>query len=73
MNELMFTGLQMVGSSVMCLAAGVGIGAVGLRLINRVKLPDCASCEEGDEVDFPYRGEPDGCNNRALKAKVPGW
>ncbi len=34
MNELMFTGLQMVGCAVMCLAAGIGIGAVGLRLID---------------------------------------
>ena len=71
MNELMFTGLQMVGCAVMCLAAG--IGAIGLRLIDRVKLPDCASCEEGDEVDCPYRGEPDCCNNRKLREKVFGW
>ena len=73
MNELMFTGLQMVGCAVMCLAAGIGIGAVGIRLVDRAKLPDCASCAEGDEVDCPYRGEPDGCNNRQLRAKVLGW
>lgn len=30
MNELMFTGLQMVGCAVMCLAAGIGIGVFGL-------------------------------------------
>ena len=36
MNELMFTGLQMVGCAVMCLAAGIGIGAVGLRLLDRI-------------------------------------
>ena len=73
MNELMFTGLQVVGSSVMCLAAGIGIGAVGLRLVDRAKLPDCAGCEAGVEVECPYRGEPYGCNNRELRVKVLGW
>lgn len=73
MSELMFTGWQAVGGAVMCLAAGIGIGAVGLRIVNRAKLPDCAGCEEGNEVDCPYRGEPDGCNNRELRAKVLGW
>ena len=73
MNELMFTGWQMVGCAVMCLAAGIGIGAVGLRIVDRAKLPDCASCAEGEEVDCPYRGEPGGCNNRAPREKVLGW
>ena len=44
MNELMFTGWQVVGCALMCLAAGIGIGAVGLRLIELVRLPDCAIC-----------------------------
>ena len=56
MNELMFTGLQMVGCAVMCLAAGVGIGMFGLRLIDQAQLPDCSGCEEGEEVDCPYGG-----------------
>lgn len=73
MSELTFTGWQMVGCAVMCVAAGVGIGAVGLRIVEREKQPDCASCGDGEEVDCPYRGEPDGCNNRALRAKVLGW
>ena len=73
MNELMFTGWQVVGCALMCLAAGIGIGAVGLRLIELVRLPDCAICGKGEEVDCPYRGEPDGCNNRELRAKVLGW
>ena len=34
MNELMFTGLQMVGCAVMCLAAGIGIGATGFAAMN---------------------------------------
>ena len=34
MNVLMFTGLQMVGCAVMCLAAGIGIGAVGWEIVS---------------------------------------
>ena len=34
MNELMFTGLQMVGCAVMCLAAGIGIGVTGFAAMN---------------------------------------
>ena len=33
MNELMFTGLQMVGCAVMCLAAGIGIGVFGFLAV----------------------------------------
>ena len=73
MSELMFTGWQMVGCAVMCFAAGIGIGAVGLWLVDRFRLPDCESCQEGEEVDCPYCGEPDGCNNRELRYKVLGW
>ena len=56
MNELMFTGWQVVGCALMCLAAGIGIGAVGLRLIELVRLLDSAICGKGEEVDCPYRG-----------------
>lgn len=73
MNEVMFTGWQVVCCAVTCCAAGIGIGAFGILLIDRLKLPDCASCWEGEKVDCQYRGEPDGCNNRALRAKVLGW
>lgn len=72
MNEVMFTGWQVVGCAVMCIAAGIGIGAVGLRLVDLLKLPDCAACAEGKDVDCPYRGEPYGCNNRNLRKKVLG-
>ena len=34
MNELMFTGWQIVGCAVMCLAAGIGIGATGFAAMN---------------------------------------
>lgn len=35
MSELMFTGWQVVGCAVMCLAAGIGIGAVtGIAAMN---------------------------------------
>ena len=44
MNELMFTGLQMVGCAVMCLAAWIGIGAVGLRLIDLI-MQQRTNCE----------------------------
>ena len=67
MNELMFTGLQMVGSSVMCLAAGIGIGAVGLRIVDRAKLPDCASCGDGEEVDCPSCWPRTGRSSSSLK------
>lgn len=34
MNELMFTGLQVVGCALMCLAAGAGIGVFGWDLFS---------------------------------------
>lgn len=33
MNELMFTGWQVIGCAVMCLAAGIGIGVFGLLAV----------------------------------------
>ena len=44
MNELMFTGLQMVGCAMMCLATGIGIGAVGIRLIDLI-MQQRTNCE----------------------------
>lgn len=34
MSELMFTGWQVVGCAVMCLATGIGIGAMGFAAMN---------------------------------------
>lgn len=65
--------MQMIGLGTMCLAAGIGIGAVGLRILDRIKLPDCAKCEEDGNPDCPYWGGPNGCNNHELRAKVRGW
>ena len=31
-----YTGMQLAGWTIMCLAAGIGIGAVGLRLIEAI-------------------------------------
>ena len=68
-----YTGMQMAGCAVMCLAAGIGIGATGLRILECMKLPDCEKCGEEGNPDCPYWGEPNGCNNRELMAKVLGW
>lgn len=68
-----YTGMQVAGCAMMCLAAGIGIGAFGLRILDRIKLPDCAKCEEDGNPDCPYWGEPNGCNNHELRAKVRGW
>ena len=43
MNELMFTGWQMVGCAVMCFAAGVGLAATGIAALK--------GCREKDEVE----------------------
>ncbi len=31
-----YTGMQMAGLGTMCLAAGIGIGAIGMRLIEAI-------------------------------------
>ena len=68
-----YTGMQMAGWTMMCLAAGIGIGAIGMRIVELMKLPDCEKCEEAGNPNCPYWGEPDGCNNHELRAKVRGW
>ena len=73
MSELMFTGWQVVGCAVMCLAAGVGVGVYWRGIIEALSMPDCKKCEEEGNPDCPYWGEPNGCNNRGLMAKVRGW
>ena len=41
------------------------------KRIREVSVPDCKYCEENDgNEDCPFYGEPDGCNNRSLGAKV---
>lgn len=41
------------------------------RRIREIPVPDCKYCEENDgNEDCPYFGEPDGCNNRELRARV---
>lgn len=73
MSELTFTGWQVVGCAVMCLAAGVGIGVYGYRIVEALSMPDCEKCEEDGNPDCLYWDEPNGCNNRELKARVLGW
>ena len=31
-----YTGMQVAGCAMMCLAAGIGIGAIGLRLVEAI-------------------------------------
>lgn len=39
--------------------------------IREIEVPDCKYCEENDgNPECPYFGEPDGCNNRQLRARV---
>ena len=73
MSELMFTGWQIVGCAIMCLAAGIGLGVYGYAIVQALKLPDCEKCEEEGNPNCPYWGEPNGCNNRELMANVLGW
>ena len=47
MNELLYTGMQIVGCGVMCLAAGIGIGFYGRGILEALSMPDCD--EEGEE------------------------
>ena len=65
--------IQLIGCGIMCFAAGLGIGVFGLRIIEARSMPDCEKCEEEGNPDCPYWGEPDGCNNRELRAKVRRW
>ena len=73
MNELMFSGWQVVGCTVVCLAAGIGIGFFGRGIIEALSMPDCEKCGEEGNPGCPYWGEPNGCNNRELRARVLGW
>ena len=65
--------IQLIGCGIMCFGAGLGLGVVGWEIVSALAQPNCEKCEEEGNPDCLYWGELDGCNNRALRAKVRGW
>lgn len=47
MNELLYTGIQIVGCGIICLAAGIGIGFFGRGILEALSMPDCDE-EDGE-------------------------